>query len=225
MDPVNAQVDPVPFRLEHTPTEALTKWQVRQFEKTQRLAAERANVEKIAQTHTALRDLAASMTVEELEHPIGSDVHIHDAACEVVSVQAQRADMALRVEEVPPMADASTCKRYADDQIQGFGDLTIEVIAKLHAALFYRQLELLLWSKDAGGAARKEILDWVFHPLVHKHSKTKEEKRIDGVDWPFSFELCCHFEEVDPEALRRAIGARLQHIKQGAGHRIRASIH
>lgn len=224
MDPVNAQVDPVPFRLEHTPTEALTKWQVRQYEKTQRLAAQRANVEKIAQTHTSLRDLAASMTVEELEHPIGSDIHIHDAACEVVPVQAQRADMTLGV-EVAPTVDASTGKRYADDQVQGFGNLTIEVIAKLHAALFYRQLELLLWSKDAGGAARKEILDWVFHPLVHKHSKTKAEKRIDGVDWPFSFELCCHFEEVDPEALRRAIGVRLQHIKQGAGHRIRASIH
>jgi|SRR6516225_9937306 hypothetical protein len=106
-----------------------------------------------------------------------------------------------------------------------FNNDCLEAFTKFHAGILWRQLELLLWSKDANGAARLTILDWIFAPMEHTHSVTGKVKSILGINVPFSFELCCYVEEVDPDALRAAVANRLLHIKQGAGHRIRASLH
>lgn len=95
-----------------------------------------------------------------------------------------------------------------------FTNLSLEVIAKLHAGLLWRQLELLLWTKGEHSKSRKEILDWIFQEYPH-----------DALAMPFSFDLCCVLEELDPNAIRKAITERIIHIKQGAGHRIRASLH
>lgn len=108
---------------------------------------------------------------------------------------------------------------------ESFDNDTLEVFTKFHAGILWRQLELLLWSKEANGATRMEILDWIFAPMEHTHSVTGKVKSILGTNVPFSFELCCYVEEVDTEALKGAIATRLLHIKQGAGHRIRASLH
>lgn len=150
---------------------------------------------------------------------------IYDASHEVVAGEQIAAGPEPLDAEEAPTSTSTKEDSWGDLNIAVFTDVNLEVFTKLHAALLWRQLELLLWSKEANGATRKTILDWIFAPMEHTHSVTGKVKSILGINVPFSFELCCYVEEVDPDAVKDAIATRLQQIKQGAGHRIRASLH
>jgi hypothetical protein len=154
---------------------------------------------------------------EDLNFPLfDATSFIFDATLEVIP----KSQLTTQVSE-PAVAQAAPAE--VDDP--KFADVTLEVFTKLHAGLLWRQMELLLWSKEADGAARMEILDWVFAPMEHTHSVTGKTKSILLTNVPFSFELCCYVEEVDPDALKAAIVDRVLAIKQGTGQRIRASLH
>ena len=207
MKPVSAQVDPVQLLLAG-------------FEQDESRDRTIARVKRIfpSKPHPSSNRVAKpAVDVADLNLPLfDPSFFIYDATLEVVP----------EVERLPavdaPKVDVDVAFGLGQEN---FDNDTLEVFTKFHAGILWRQLELLLWSKEANGATRMEILDWIFAPMEHTHSVTGKVKSILGTNVPFSFELCCYVEEVDTDALRVAIATRLLHIKQGAGHRIRASLH
>lgn len=89
------------------------------------------------------------------------------------------------------------------------GELTMEIIATWHAAILHRQLQWLEWGNSP--AVQREVLEWIFDGPQKEIKRSNGEKAVvDAVDIPFSFDMCCRFEELDPDRLRAALKGRLE---------------
>ena len=94
-----------------------------------------------------------------------------------------------------------------------------------HAAVLYRSLELLLWSKDGSSSSRQEIVDWIFTEVVDfRDSKDGKQYKVPAAKFPFSFENCCLVEGIDVDYARDRIWVFLEAAR--AGHKQRkAALH
>lgn len=103
-----------------------------------------------------------------------------------------------------------------NDVPDGFPTVTIELVAKLHAGVLHRELERLFYSREVNSKLRAEILNWIFEPELREHrARNGRQRLIEAYRIPFTFDACCYYEEIDAEALRHAIHARLEDLQAG----------
>lgn len=91
---------------------------------------------------------------------------------------------------------------WASQAPDNFNDLTDELIAYAHWLCLHWHLNAFAHARSE--AMRNEALDWICNRPQFEWCE-RDLARVDPVRIPFSFDLCCLLEEVDPEALRAAI--------------------
>lgn len=122
---------------------------------------------------------------------------------------------------VGPMTKAFLAKQfilpyYYDEVIFG-SEWSIEEIIALHSLLLELSLEELAAaakSKESQNT-KIEILEWIFADDIKLvHHKFARTEVIYLANKPFSFSLCCRFENIEPDDLRDKIFKKLKKVDQ-----------
>lgn len=91
------------------------------------------------------------------------------------------------------------------DPVEEVINWTDEEVSRLHSVLLEQSIKALAAKGNAN--QKKEILDWIFAPDIYG---IDENKFVYADQIPFSFQLCCKLEGIEPDVIRDFIDERIR---------------